>query len=386
MVRYDLDPPDADHPGARAGSAGAVSTGGEDSGQSVGETAPDRPSPRRAAVMILAWNSGEDLVRCVESVVRTLPAGMRIVVLDNASEDGAPERAAHSTPGVELLQMGANLGFAAAYNRGIRAAVEEYVVLLNPDTTVAETGWVEALLDFADRNPQVAAVACKMVFARDPTRINSVGAMAYWWTGPVDVGFGELDRGQYGADFRPFASSGGAMLVRRSRFLEVGGFDEATFAYGEDLDLCWRFRLRGWEIGFVPAALVRHRFSSTLGPMSPTKVYLTHRNYLRAMLCNYSGSTLVWALAAYAMWTGVKLTGALSIERSLRLAGSIVRALGWNAVVLRDTRAARRAIQSSRRVRDREILRVMGPCGFEPLSSIERRRRIAHGQLSEGDR
>ncbi len=335
--------------------------------------------------MILAWNAGEDLVRCVESVAPTMPPWARIVILDNGSTDGAPERVAASVPGVTVLRMGGNIGFAAAYNRGIRAVPEEYTVMLNPDTTVVRKGWVEALVEIADRRPRVAAVACKMVFAADPDRINSVGGMVYWWTGPVDVGFGERDAGQYGPDFVPFNSSGGAMLVRRRAFDAVNGFDDPTFLYVEDVDFCWRLRMLGWEIAFAPDAVVRHAFSFTFGAISARKVYLTHRNVLRAMLRDYAASTLLWAMPAYGMWTALKVVGALFVERSASLAAAPMRALGWNAIMLRDTVRTRRVIQASRTVGDREIRRAMGSRGFEPLASVELRRSIAHGHMSPGE-
>ncbi len=277
--------------------------------------------------------------------------------------------------------MGANLGFAAAYNRGIRAVPEEYVILLNADTEVTQPGWVEALMAVAEGGSRIAAVACKMVFARNPRRLNSVGGLVYWWSGSVDAGFGEIDRGQYDADFVPFSCSGGAMLVRRETYLAIGGLDAATFVYLEDVDLCWRLRLRGYEIAFAPNAVVKHEFSVTLGPISPRKIYFTHRNFLRVMLRNYSLATLVWALPAYAMWTGVKVAGGLLLERSIAVALAPILAVSWNVVMLRDTLRTRREIQSTRHVSDKEIRCAMSDRGFEPLRSLQRRRAMAHGQL-----
>lgn len=339
-------------------------------------------APGKAVVMVLNWNAGVHLANCLASLEQTVPQGTRIVVLDNASTDGSLDRAVAGHPRMEVRRFGENLGFAGAYNRGIREADEEFIVLLNPDTIVDSTGWLERLVEAADRDPELAAIACKLLFADDPSRINSVGGLVYWWTGPVDAGFGELDRGQFGDGFEPFAPCGGAMLVRRSAFLEVGGFDEKMFAYIEDVDLSWRMRLRGMKIGFAPDVAVRHKFSVTLGGMSSMKVYLTNRNFLRAMLRNYSASTLVVALPCYALWTAAKIAGGFAVERSPRLVAAVVRSVVWNAELLGDSLRERREIQATRVVNDREIRRRMSSRAFEPLSSVRRRLEIMrHGVL-----
>jgi len=235
----------------------------------------------------------------------------------------------------------------------------------------------------AQRDPATAVAGCTLLFADDPHRINSAGGMVYWWTGPVDVGFGEPVTPDDRAGHEPFAASGGAMLVRRHRFLEMGGFDEGTFLYIEDVDLCWRLRLRRLKVGFASDVFVRHAFSASLGALSVGKVYYSHRNYLRAMLRNYSTPTLIWALPAYGMWSVVKIVGALWVERSPALAGGVIRALGWNALVLRDTLRTRRAIQAGRVVDDRTIRREMGPRGFESRESLRRRWAIAHARMTK---
>jgi len=337
----------------------------------------------RVAVMILNWNAGEHLRRCVESVRATVPAEVRVVVIDNASRDGSLATI-EGIAGVEVVRNGENLGFAGAYNRQILDAREEFVVLLNPDIVAKRPSWFSELVGEAVADPRRAAVACKLLFAHDPSTLNSAGGMAYWWTGPVDLGFGEPDEGSSARAMGPFSPSGGAALVRTSAFREVGGFDEAMFAFVEDVDLGWRLRLIGWEVAYAPGAELLHAFASTTGAISFTRMYLTHRNFLRAMLKNYSARTLLRALPAFAAWTLAKSAGAMAAERSPRLAAAPWRAVGWNLLNLRDTLAARKAVQSSRTVDDREILRRMGPRGFEPLESLQRRRRIAHRRSPGG--
>lgn len=253
--------------------------------------------------------------------------------------------------------------------------------MLNPDTVARGPGWLEPLVARARADPTLAAVSCKLLFAHDPQRVNSVGAMAYWWTGPVDVGFGEPDSDAFARDLHPFAPSGGAMLIRPEVFREAGGFDEVMFAYGEDLDLGWRLRLRGWDVGYEPRAELLHVFSSTTGAISPKRVYLTHRNFLRAMLKNYAAPTLIRALPAFALWTLAKAGGALVLERSPALAAAPLRGVGWNFAVFSDTLRARREVQRTRSTPDGEILKRMGPQGFEPIAKVFKRREVARVRM-----
>lgn len=335
-----------------------------------------------STVMVLNWNSGEHLLACIRSLLTTVPEGTRILVIDNASTDGSIEPLYQYAGRIEIRKNQDNLGFARAYNEAIRDALEEYIMILNPDTLAGAPGWLERLVTMASRVND-AAIACKLMFAKAPSTINSMGGMVYWWTGPVDIGFAEREGGRFDDGLQPFAASGGAMLVKRTHFLEVGGFDERMFAYVEDLDLCWRLRLRGAQIGSAPDVKFLHVFSSSLGPMSATKVYLTHRNYLRAMLKNYELTTLFRALPNYLIWTALKTLGALVVERSVSLAIKPLEAVWWNAFMLRDTLQQRKAVQQTRVVQDKKLLPVMGPRGFETLANLRRRWLIAHGKFPD---
>lgn len=325
------------------------------------------------AVLILTYN-GRDLIdACLRTVLASTYAAFRAIVVDNGSEDGTAEAVRARFPGVEVVRMPSNLGFAAAYNRAIRAIPEGLAVLLNQDTEIANPRWIDELVERAQESPDAAVVTCKLLFRDAPNTVNSLGGMAYWWTGTVDAGFGEADRDGEPADFEPFSGTGGAMLVRRDLFLEAGGFDEAFFMYCEDFDLGWRLRLLGHRTLLAPRARVLHDFSAGLGRLGARKVYLVHRNYLRAMLKNYEPLSLARGLPQFLLFTVMKSVGLGIVGSDPELFWAPWKAVGWNAVVLRDTLARRREVQRGRRVRDRDLLPRMGPRGFEPLASLRRR-------------
>ena len=139
-------------------------------------------------------------------------------------------------------------------------------MLLNNDTEVLSPDWVQSLVKVAAADPKIGAVGCKTVSMGQPDRLDSVGEVGIpFWRGFVDIGREERDEGQYDTEFEPFSFCGGAALLRKAVFEEVGGFDREFFMYLEDVDLSWRLRLFGYRIGFAPDAVVAHAFSGTTG-------------------------------------------------------------------------------------------------------------------------
>lgn len=224
---------------------------------------------RKVSVAILSWNGRHHLETCLEalSVQRDPGVEWDVLVLDNGSTDGTVswmrERWGRD-PRVRLLESPVNLGFCAGNNRLVAASDADAVALLNNDTR-PEPEWLGALVSALASAPQdVAAVSGKIVD----------------WAGErLDFGRGVMtfDGHAFQLDFRkPLGvarvpktgeelafACGGNMLIRRSSFLEAGGFDESYFAYLEDVDLGWRLWSGGERIVFAPEAAVHHRSGAT---------------------------------------------------------------------------------------------------------------------------
>ncbi len=333
-----------------------------------------KPVRTAVSVGVLNHNGRRWLRGCLDSLARTDYPALDVTVIDNGSTDGSQEFVRQMYPWVDLLALGKNLGFSAAYNRFLERTASPLAVLLNNDTEAVDPAWIGSLAAALDHDPTLAAATCKMQYLRRPERLNSVGGRAYWWTGSFDVGDGEGDAGQYDdPPIEPFAFCGGAAMVRVAAVQEVGGFDERLFAYREDFDLSWRLRLRGYRIAYVPAARVLHAGGAAWGPHSQSKLYLSSRNWLRSMVKNYAAATLWRALPVYLLLELIRPAGLIWISRSPRGALIPFQSLLWNAAHLRDTLRARRAVQRQRRVSDGQILCVMGPGGFEPFAHLRRR-------------
>jgi GT2 family glycosyltransferase len=261
-----------------------------------------------------------------------------------------------------LISFQTNLGFAEAYNRSVAAVDAEYVLFLNNDTAILTRNWIELLVQRLEMNSNLAAVGCKLVTMKNLGVLDSVGVMGIkYWRGFVDIGKYETDRGQYDdRTMTPFSVCGAAMLVRKSCFDLVGGFDSKFFAYVEDVDLSWRLRLRRFKLVYEPAAKVAHYYSGSreTSNLDPEKLYLSHRNVLRAILKN-CGSSFGWALRNYFLYTLLLTIGFAPMEPRKTVA--LVKGVLWNLRNFRSTFASRLQIQGTRGIQEEEILSKMFP-------------------------
>lgn len=300
-------------------------------------------------VAILNYNGGKWLRLCMPSVFLLDYPNFRVCVVDNGSSDRSLHYVASRFPEAQILRLNRNLGYAAAYNVAIKEIDAEYILLLNNDVVIPDRDLLKKLVAKIEANPKLAAVTCKIVSMQSQNRIDSVGGMGIrYWRGFVDIGRDQTDQGQFdNADFNPFSFCGAAALIRRDRFLEAGGFDDRFFMYCEDVDLSWRWRLKGYEIGYEPAAVVSHFFSGTAHQkeVDPIKLYLCHRNLLRMILKN-CGTSLRWALRNYALFSFLMISGFLILD--IRKAAVVARALLWNLKLVRETYAERVRIQAAR--------------------------------------
>ncbi len=237
----------------------------------------------KVAVIIVNWNGGELLTRCLQSLKAQTRLPDRILVVDNDSQDGSWQQA--NTKSVELIRLPLNIGFAAANNLAVKQAKDaDWVALLNPDAFPAPQ-WLENLLRYAHEHPTVAAIGSCQLDARHPHLLDGTGDIYHVsgkaWRDNQGRPVAEWENDALASEMPIFSPCAAAALYRRSAFLAVGGFDEQFFCYMEDVDLGFRLRLAGYEIGFAPTALVEHVGSALSGGGdSPFALYYGHRNLL----------------------------------------------------------------------------------------------------------
>ncbi len=234
---------------------------------------------RAVAVIIVNFNSGSFLRRCLEALDRQTFRGFRAIVVDNASTDGSADGIEDRHPGVKLVRAGANLGFAAGNNLGLRQAGEvEWIALLNPDAYAAPD-WLERLVGAAAASA-FDFFGCRMRLADTPEFLDGTGdvyhASGVAWRRDHGVRASAAVP-QAGEIFAPCAA---AALYRRADLEAVGGFDESYFCYFEDIDLAFRLRLQGKRCAYVPEAVVDHVSSGITGKRSDFATYHGHRNMI----------------------------------------------------------------------------------------------------------
>lgn len=223
-----------------------------------------------AADIVVVTHDGCQLVaRCLEHLMRARRPGDRVIVVDNASSDGTPEMVRERFPEAVLIALPDNRGFGRAVNAGVAAGDGDAIVLVNNDLFV-EPGFVAALLAPLEVDAAVGMVA-GLSLMPDGETVDGFGV-------ELDVtlaAYNRLRRRPPDAVAGVLAGpSGGAAAYRRAAFEQAGGFDDALFAYGEDVDLALRLRRAGWRAAAAPGARGVHLGGATAGVGSPRQRWL----------------------------------------------------------------------------------------------------------------
>jgi len=235
------------------------------------------------AVIVPNWNGRRWLAQCLQALSEQTRPPAEIVIVDNGSTDGSlsildARAPPASGPRVTTIRLGHNTGFACAANRGIEAAASEAVALVNTDVVLAPD-WLERMAERLQRDPSLAAVACKMLQMGDEHRLYDAGDVLRRDGACEQRGRFERDDGSYDEPGDVFAACAGAAVYRRSAVLDVGGFDERLFSYLEDVDLGMRLQLAGWRCAYEPATAV-HQGGGSSWQLRPPVEHWVQRNTL----------------------------------------------------------------------------------------------------------
>lgn len=278
-------------------------------------------------VVAVTYSPGTHLDRFLSSLTVATDRPVTVVLADNGSVDGAPEEAVQRYPGTRLLRTGGNLGYGTAVNRAVATLPgdEEFVLVANPDV-MWSPGSIDALLDAARRWPRAAALG---PLIRDPDgavypsarHLPSLirGGMHavvgfVWKTNPWTTTYRQqhLEPSE-----RPVGwLSGSCLLIRRSAFAAVGGFDERYFMYMEDVDLGDRFGRAGWLNVYVPGSEVLHDKGHSTG-RDPARNLRAHHDstyiYLSDRHSGWWRAPLRWTMRA-----ALRVRSRAAVRRSRR--------------------------------------------------------------------
>jgi len=256
------------------------------------------------SVVIPSWNGIALLGPCLDGVARMTSNDVRVIVVDDGSDDDSAGWLARHYPYVTVVKQPVRRGFAAAVNAGILACSTPYIALLNNDA-IPESLWIETSIQTLNLFPAYAACVPKIVYIDDPSIINSLGIYLKWYGASGDIGIGEPDDGRFGSYAEVFGFTGCAVVFRREAVSAVGLFDEWLEAYGEDLDWTLRARAQGLRFVFCPAARVHHRGGASFGRRSARAIFLQSRNGVVVLAKHLPLSSLVRngaGLAAFSVY------------------------------------------------------------------------------------
>jgi GT2 family glycosyltransferase len=209
------------------------------------------------SVLIVAWNSREELARTLPALLPELGEGDELIVVDNSSTDGTAEAVVALAPRARIVRQERNLGFAAGCNAGAALARGELLVILNPDAAPRPGFGAAIRRPWQERRGWAAWQA--LIADGDGRSINSAGNPVHF-TGIVWAGGHGRPLAEAPAAGEVAALSGACLAIPRRTWEELGGFPERFFLYHEDVDLSLRLRLRGGRLGIEPEAIVDHDY------------------------------------------------------------------------------------------------------------------------------
>lgn len=315
-----------------------------------------------ASIIIPHLNGKQHLDDCLNSLRRQTFADFEVLLVDNGSTDGSQAYVRTEFPEVNVIEFGRNIGFTGACNLGYEQSTGDIVILLNNDTEV-DPHWLEQIINTFETHPKVGSIASKMLLFDRRDTFHTAGDYYRIDGIPGNRGVWQHDAGQFDQAEPVFSACGGSSAYRRTMIDEIGFLDDDFFFSCEDVDLGWRAQLAGWQVRYVPEAIVYHKLKATGG--GAVSSYHDGRNFLYLIWKNYPTTLLKrnWRLIARAQWRiSCEALGAWrGAAARARLRGQIAGLVGifkmW---------PKRRQIQANRRVSDDYLISILTPVDETP--------------------
>jgi N-acetylglucosaminyl-diphospho-decaprenol L-rhamnosyltransferase len=257
------------------------------------------------SVVIVNWNVCALLRRCLRSILATTVSWptSQLIVVDCASTDDSVAMVRSEFPNVQLIVSSENLGYARGANLGAAHASGRYLMIMNPDTEVVDDA-LAILVHYMDTHPEVGAAGPQLRYAdgrAQPSRRRfPTLATAFWESTLLQQWFphNRFARHYYMADRVADSAQpvdwlvGAALIIRRTTWERVGPLDEGYFMYFEELDWCRRCRAAGWEVHYVPQAVIIHHEAQSSDQVPVARILNFQRSKVRYFR-KYHG--IVWA-------------------------------------------------------------------------------------------
>lgn len=311
------------------------------------------------SIFILNWNGRDLMGGCLRSLDAQTFRDFEVVVVDNGSEDGSAQYIAENFPQVRLLALPTNTGFCGGNNRALEISSGDLILLFNNDAEL-HPEFLSELSAAAGAYPAAGMFAANIRMFDRRNVFDSTGLLVYPDGLCRSRGWLEEDSGQYDLSDEVLCPNGCAAVYRRSMIEDVGFFDDAYFAYLEDLDLGLRGQLRGWTCRYVPGAIAYHKKSMTSGYHSAFKAHLVERNRiwnavrllpLRLLVLSPLWTLMRYLMQGYAAASGQGMSSQFRRDYSLgEMVGIMARSYRDAFARLPEVWRQRRLIQGNRKL------------------------------------
>ncbi len=316
------------------------------------------------SIVIVNFNGFSYTERCIDSVLKCHFDSAEIIVVDNGSSDGSPEKLRQKFRAkIKVLCLEKNFGPSKARNEGVRMAKGRYLGFLDNDTIVDPQFIIEAIQVFRS-NLKIGAVQCKLLLMDNPEQIDYVGEYIGTNGFLVQVApAGTVDKGQFDRQYPILAAKSAGMFISREAFEAAGGFDEDYFIYVEETDLGWRTWLSGYSVVFAPGSIVYHKFGTSSVILGKDKndfnaKFHGSKNYILTLLKNFGFKNLCMILPIHIfLWLGLAWFSFFSGR--WRQCWWIHKGIAWNISNFPKSIKKRSIIQKQRSIADKELFHTM---------------------------
>ncbi|MBI2315279.1 glycosyltransferase family 2 protein [Candidatus Daviesbacteria bacterium] len=246
----------------------------------------------RTSVIIPNWNGQHLLEDCLKSLERQSYKGFEVILADNGSKDSSVLYVNNNFPKVRIIKLDKNYGFAKACNEGARAAIGEYLVFLNNDTS-CDKDFLKGLVSCAHKHPEVFSVNSKLLNFYNRKKIDGVGILINEVGQAKSIGWEQEYKGQFEKENYIFGATGGASLFRKKEFTKLGMFDQNYFMYSEEVDLAFRAQFQGYKSIYYPKAVVYHKHKATAKKSPALVEYWQFRNMTQTIIKDFPAPLLL---------------------------------------------------------------------------------------------
>jgi len=311
------------------------------------------------SIIITNYNGEKYLKKCFDSLLTQTYAPLEIIFADDCSRDQSVEFTRKYYPQIKISVNAKNSGLAITSNAGAKLARGKYLLFYNNDT-IALPDFIATMVAKAESNVKIGIV-CPRQLPYPAASGNKAKQMLEDLGGGSDIYGYICTAADAGHIFYPDA----AIFIRHDLFKKIQGFDPAFFLYGEDMDLCWRVHLLGYQIAKAPQAKFHH--DSSCAEIQDNKIkttyrrrYLVERQTINKLFKYYKAQTLFWILPKFFFYYTLEAFFFLIFRLDYKMFYAVyLKAIFWNIAEAKSTARNRRHIQSIRVKDDRYILNLM---------------------------